>query len=73
LIVTCVPNEYKSRGNLAKERYLILKMLVNHGADATGKDSLGKPAVPRSLKMRGYKDDQINRMLSPDQARKLTI
>ncbi|CZS73908.1 unnamed protein product [Fusarium graminearum] len=54
------------KGKLSRERRMILKMLVNHGADTTHQDSHGKPAVRTRLKARNYKDKEIKAMLSPD-------
>ncbi|UZP45387.1 hypothetical protein NXS19_013199 [Fusarium pseudograminearum] len=66
LMITCIPDERKGRGKLERDRHLILKMLVNHGAGATCKDNRGKSAVSKSLKIRGYSSKEIARMLSPD-------
>ncbi|RKK91584.1 hypothetical protein BFJ71_g10786 [Fusarium oxysporum] len=72
LMITCVPSELKGKGRLSKERRRILEILVNRNADTKHKDDWGKPAVPKSLKARGYSEAQIDKMLSPDLTRRFT-
>lgn len=72
LMLTCAPNEHKGRGKLNRDRQRIFEMLVNRNADAKHPDDRGKPAVPKSLKARGYSDADIDRMLSPDPRRRFT-
>ncbi|XEU95827.1 hypothetical protein FSHL1_001112 [Fusarium sambucinum] len=72
LMLACVPNEYKGRKKLSRDRRRILEMLVNRNADTTYKDGRGNPAVTKSLKIRGYSDADIERMLSPDPRRRFT-
>ncbi|KAK2938885.1 hypothetical protein FoTM2_002103 [Fusarium oxysporum f. sp. vasinfectum] len=72
LMITCVPSELKGKGRLSKERRRILEILVNRNADTKHKDDWGKPAVPKSLKVRGYSEAEIDKMLSLDLTRRFT-
>ncbi|KAF4456749.1 E3 ubiquitin-protein ligase HACE1 [Fusarium austroafricanum] len=72
LMITCVPCELKGKGRLSKERQRIVEMLVNCNADTKYRGDWGKPAVPKSLKARGYSDSEIDKMLSPDLTRRFT-
>ncbi|KAF6522407.1 hypothetical protein HZS61_013935 [Fusarium oxysporum f. sp. conglutinans] len=72
LMITCVPSELKGKGRLSKERRRILEILVNRNADTKHKDDWGKPAVPKSLKARGYSEAEIDKMLSLDLTRRFT-
>ncbi|KAG7416923.1 Ankyrin repeat domain-containing protein 39-like protein [Fusarium oxysporum f. sp. rapae] len=72
LMITCVPSELKGKGRLSKERRRILEILVNRNADTEHKDDWGKPAAPKSLKARGYREAEIDKMLSPDLTRRFT-
>ncbi|WKT41179.1 hypothetical protein QSH57_005985 [Fusarium oxysporum f. sp. vasinfectum] len=72
LMITCVPSELKGKGRLGKERRRILEILVNRNADPKHKDDWGKPAVPKSLKVRGYSEAEIDKMLSLDLTRRFT-
>jgi ankyrin repeat protein len=72
LMLACAPNEYKGRKKLSRDRRRILEMLVNRNADTTYKDDRGNLAVTKSLKIRGYSDADIERMLSPDPRRRFT-
>jgi hypothetical protein len=69
LMLTCAPYGYKGTGKLNGDRQRILEMLVSRDADTRHKDDRGKPAVPKSLKIRGYSKAEIKRMLSPDPGR----
>ncbi|KAF5656713.1 e3 ubiquitin ligase HACE1 [Fusarium circinatum] len=72
LMITCERSELKGKGRLSKERRRIVETLVNRHADTKHKDDWGKPAVPKSLKARGYTEAEIDKMLSPDLTRRFT-
>ncbi|KAF9767884.1 hypothetical protein IL306_014885 [Fusarium sp. DS 682] len=72
LMITCAPSELRGKGRLSKERRRIVEILVNRNADTQRKDDWGKPAVPKSLKARGYSEAEIDKMLSPDLTRRFT-
>ncbi|RGP79066.1 e3 ubiquitin- ligase hace1 [Fusarium longipes] len=72
LMITCAPNEYKGKGKLSRDRRRILELLVDRNADTTYKDERGKPAVTKYLKIRGYNEAEIEKMLSPDPRRRFT-
>ncbi|KAF4339239.1 e3 ubiquitin ligase HACE1 [Fusarium beomiforme] len=72
LMITCLPSELRGKGRLSKERRRIVEILVNRNADTQRKDDWGKPAVPKSLKARGYSEAEIDKMLSPDLTRRFT-
>ncbi|KAF5562639.1 e3 ubiquitin ligase HACE1 [Fusarium napiforme] len=72
LMITCERSELKGKGRLSKERRRIVETLVNSHADIKHKDDWGKPAVPKSLKARGYSEAEIDKMLSPDLTRRFT-
>ncbi|KAF5975932.1 e3 ubiquitin ligase HACE1 [Fusarium coicis] len=72
LMIACERSELKGKGRLSKERRRIVETLVNSHADTRHKDDWGKPAVPKSLKARGYSEAEIDKMLSPDLTRRFT-